>query len=70
MSLFAVVNKSTNIVENTIVCDNLETAQQITDSESVTFVCIEYSMDKAACIGDTYDGKNFITPLIEASPKP
>lgn len=55
---FAVIKN--NIVENIIVCDSREVAEQITG-----LLCIQYTDEKLARIGDTWDGTNFTTPVVE-----
>ena len=55
MATYAVVNN--NIVENVIVAQSLEIAQEITGN-----ICIEYTEENPAAIGWAYDGKKFIAP--------
>lgn len=55
MPKFAVIN-SLNLVENIIVCDTLEIAEEVTG-----MTCVQFPRkDFAVFQGDTYDGKNFI----------
>lgn len=54
---FAVMNH--NIVTNLIVADSLEVAEAVSN-----FPCIEYANHTDAGIGWTYDGTNFIAPVI------
>lgn len=54
---FAVLNGNT--ITNTIIADTLETAEAVTNS-----ACVEYTADKPAGIGWTYDGTNFIAPEV------
>jgi hypothetical protein len=58
MATYAVINKG--IVENIIVADSLEVAEQI-----VGFTCVEYTQENPAGIGWTYDGTKFIAPTPE-----
>jgi hypothetical protein len=55
MATYAVVKE--NIVENVIVAQSLEIAQEITGN-----TCIEYTDENPACIGWSYDGITFIPP--------
>jgi hypothetical protein len=55
MATYAVINNG--IVENVIVAESLEIAEQI-----VSFTCVEYTDQNPAGIGWTYDGKKFIAP--------
>ena len=61
MATYAVMNS--NIVENIIVADTKEIAEQVTRS-----ICIEYTDENPAGIGWTYDGSNFIAPAVEEIP--
>ena len=58
MATFAVINGNT--VENVIVADTKEIAEEVTSK-----TCIEYTEANPACIGWTWDGTNFIAPVIE-----
>lgn len=58
MATFAVLNNSTVI--NVIVADSKEIAEEATNS-----ICIEYTDENPAGIGYTYDGENFIAPVVE-----
>lgn len=55
MAKFAVMKD--NIVYDTIVADDLATAESLTG-----LVCIEYTDGNKAGIGHTYDGKSFTEP--------
>jgi hypothetical protein len=57
MKNFAVINKK--LVENTIIADSLEIAQEITGK-----TCVEYSSDIAHRVypGCSYEGGKIITP--------
>lgn len=55
MAKFAVM--SGNIVSDTIIADDLTTAESLTGR-----VCIEYTDENKAGIGHTYDGKRFTEP--------
>ena len=55
MATYAVVKE--NIVENVIVAQSLEIAQEITGN-----TCIEYTDENPAAIGWAYDGTKFVTP--------
>lgn len=57
MKTFAVIENE--VVTNIIVCDDLETAEQVTQT-----LCIEYTEDNPVHIGWIYDGENFINPTI------
>ena len=57
MKTFAVI--SGNIVINTIVANSLEDAQLATNA-----TCIEYTNENPGRVGDTYDGSNFIAPVV------
>ena len=57
MANFAVISGS-NVV-NVIVAKNKKAAELATNSE-----CIEYTDENPACIGWTYDGTNFIAPVV------
>jgi len=48
------------IVTNIIVANTKEIAEQVTGQ-----TCIEYTDENPARIGYTYDGTNFIAPVIE-----
>ena len=58
MATFAVIQN--NIVTNVIVADTKEVAETITG-----LTCIEYTEENPAGIGWTYDGENFIAPVVE-----
>ena len=60
MATYAVVNN--NIVENVIVAQSLEIAQEITGN-----ICIEYTEENPAAIGWAYDGKKFVAPTTESN---
>ena len=60
MATYAVVNN--NIVQNVIVAQSLEIAQEITGN-----TCIEYTDENPAAIGWAYDGKKFIAPTTESN---
>jgi len=49
-----------NVVVNIIVADSLEIAEQATGQ-----TCVEYTDENSAVIGYTYDGENFIAPVLE-----
>jgi hypothetical protein len=58
---FAVIKKD-NVV-NIIVADSLETAEEATG-----LTCVEYTNETIVGIGYTYDGSNFIRPVISETP--
>jgi len=58
MATFAVM--SGNSVSNIIIADTKEIAEQVTSS-----VCIEYTEESPTGIGWTYDGTNFVPPIVE-----
>jgi hypothetical protein len=58
MTNYAVITGNT--VSNIIVADTKEIAEQITNS-----TCVEYTDENPAGIGWTYDGENFIAPVVE-----
>ena len=58
MATFAVMNS--NIVENIIVADTKEIAEQVVGNE-----CIEYTDSNPARIGWTWDGTKFTAPVVE-----
>jgi hypothetical protein len=60
VSKFAVVVN--NIVENIIVAESKEVAEQATGQ-----TCIEYTEENPAGIGWTYDGTTFVAPSEETS---
>jgi hypothetical protein len=60
MATFAVIENGT--VKNVIVADSLENAQ------SAGPMVVEYTPEKPAGIGWTWDGENFIPPVIEEQP--
>lgn len=49
-----------NTVSNVIVAETKEIAEQVTE-----LICIEYTDEEPAGIGWTWDGTNFIAPVIE-----
>jgi hypothetical protein len=55
MANFAIMDG--NIVFNTIIADDLATAEALTGQ-----VCIEYTDENKAGIGHTYDGTSFTEP--------
>jgi hypothetical protein len=60
MKTFAVLKD--NVVENVIVANTLEIAEQVTSS-----YCVEVKPETPAHIGDTWDGTTFIpAPVVEA----
>jgi hypothetical protein len=58
MTNYAVLNNNT--VTNVIVADTKEIAETVTGS-----TCVEYTNENPASIGWTYDGENFIAPVVE-----
>jgi len=58
MANYAVIENG--IVTNTIVADTKEVAEQVTG-----LTCVEYTDTNPAGIGYTYDGENFIAPVLE-----
>jgi len=56
MKNFAVLNNS--IVENIIVCESLELAEEVTGK-----TCVEYTTENPAHIGLGYDGTTFQQPV-------
>ena len=58
MATFAVLDDN-NVIENTIMAETLEIAEELTGK-----TCIEYAEDSASHIGGTYDSKKkvFILP--------
>jgi len=58
MANFAVIENG--IVTNIIVADSLAIAQEVTGK-----TCVEYTDDKPAGIGWSYDGTNFTAPVEE-----
>jgi hypothetical protein len=61
MATFAVIND--NIVENVIVADTKEIAEQVTGKE-----CVEYTDENPAGIGWTYADGVFTAPVVEETP--
>jgi hypothetical protein len=61
MKNFAVI--TSNKVINVIIAETKENAELGTDSE-----CIEYTTENPVGIGWTYDGTNFIAPILEETP--
>ena len=59
MANYAVVNNQ--LVVNTILADSQEIAEQCNPG----FICVEYTAESPAGIGWTYDGTNFIAPVVE-----
>lgn len=49
-----------NIVINTIVAETKQIAEEVTG-----LLCIEYTNEDPTGIGWTYDGTNFIAPVVE-----
>jgi hypothetical protein len=60
MATFAVLENGT--VKNIIVADTLE------DAQSAGPEILEYTEEKPARIGWTWDGENFLPPVIEEDP--
>jgi hypothetical protein len=60
MATFAVIENGT--VKNVIVAEILENAQPVGP------LIVEYTEEKPAGIGWTWDGENFIPPVIEEDP--
>jgi hypothetical protein len=60
MANYAVIENGT--VTNTIIADTKEIAEQVTG-----FACVEYTEENPAGIGYTYDGENFVAPVVEES---
>jgi len=58
MATFAVIEN--DIVTNVIVADTKEVAETVTG-----LTCIEYTEENPAGIDWTYDGENFIAPVIK-----
>jgi len=59
MANYAVIKDGTVI--NTIVADSKEIAEQVTN-----LTCIEFQLEPGAPgVGWTYDGTNFIAPVVE-----
>lgn len=58
MANYAVIDN--NIVINIIVADTKEVAEQVTG-----LTCVEYTDENPAGIGWSYDGENFIAPVVE-----
>jgi len=58
MAFFAVIGAD-NIVENVIIADSLEIANEITGKN-----CVEYTEQHPAGIGWTYAGTHFIQPQL------
>lgn len=65
MTTFAICNKSTGIVENVILVDNLEVVTEIlkTLGEVDNKEGIEYTEANPARIGDTWNGAEFIKKI-------
>ena len=61
MATFAVMNDNT--VENIIVADTKEIAEQVTNK-----TCIEYTDENPAGIGWTYADGVFTAPVVEETP--
>lgn len=57
---FAVLNN--NVVTNIIIADSKEIAEEVTG-----LVCAEYTQENPAGIGWTYDGTNFVPPVVEVT---
>ena len=60
MATFAVIENG--IVKNIIVAETLD------DAQPAGPLVIEYTSEKPAGIGWTWDGENFIPPVIEEQP--
>jgi hypothetical protein len=60
MATFAVLENGT--VKNIIVADTLEDAQPAGPT------VVEYTAEKPAYIGWTWDGENFLPPVVEEQP--
>ena len=60
MKNFAVIEN--NIVTNIIICDDITTAQELTDK-----TCVEYTEENPAYINGTYSNGKFITTKPYAS---
>ncbi len=58
---FAVIHN--DIVTNLIVADSLEIAQEVTNT-----TCVEYDNNLLLSPGWTYDGINFLEPIVEQTP--
>jgi hypothetical protein len=58
MANYAVIQN--NIVVNVIVADTKEIAEEATG-----LTCVEYTSENPAGIGWTYNGENFIAPVVE-----
>ena len=58
---FAVISE--NLVLNLIVADTLEIAEAVSG-----LTCVEYTNENPAGIGWTYDGTNFVSPVVEEIP--
>jgi hypothetical protein len=63
MANFAVIKDG--VVDNVIVADTKEIAEQVTG-----LTCVEYTEENPAGIGWTYDGVNFIAPIVEKPATP
>lgn len=66
MPLFAVINEG--IVENCVVADSLEVAEELTGK-----VCVEYTLESPVGIGFTYADGVFTNPnavVLEEAPAP
>ena len=61
MANYAVINN--NIVENIIVADTKEIAEEVTSK-----TCIEYTDNNPAGIGYTYADGVFTAPVVEETP--
>ena len=53
------------VVTNVIVADTKEIAEQVTG-----LTCVEYTEENPAGIGWTYDGANFVAPVVEKPATP
>jgi hypothetical protein len=63
MANFAVIKDG--VVDNVIVADTKEIAEQVTG-----LTCVEYTEENPAGIGWTYDGANFVAPVVEIPATP
>ena len=61
MSIYAVINTNTNKIENTIIADSIDIAEEVTGK-----LCIEIQYEPGGPgIGWSYDGINFSAPVVE-----
>jgi hypothetical protein len=61
MATFAVI--SGKLVTNVILAETKEIAEEVTG-----LTCVEYTNENPAGIGWTYDGTNFVSPVVEEIP--